>query len=85
MDCSCLFGVAVFLAVNLVCEQAWKGPPFCFYYVFYYERKTGNKVKCGGMNYVSGQGEKDEYYLSGTFTLNGNTLTDESGVILKKQ
>lgn len=39
----------------------------------------GNKVKCGGMNRWSGQGESDESYVSMTFVFDGSNLTDESG------
>lgn len=46
----------------------------------------GNKVKCGGMNYYSGQGEAGESYVSMTFILNGTTLTNEWGTAtFKKQ
>jgi len=39
----------------------------------------GNRVKCGGMNYYSGQGESGESYVTMTFILNGTSLTDEWG------
>ncbi len=39
----------------------------------------GNKVKCGGVNRWSGQGESGESYVSTTFVFDGSTLTDESG------